>query len=297
MPRKHKTSASSIQNRDNQRRSRARHREFVEDLRRRLQEYERRGFEATLEMQQAARAIALENERLRELLARHGVPRDEVNAYLLASGSVGAGESQNHSASQLGAYSRVFKADEAAPNLYGAAPDKVIDQVQEKQTLKYRTVEAPPLSPPPSLSGQSHFTGECSRFERGASGDDDANSIANYFTSETQSQPDPEVNELPNGNRRDCVRISYICSGIPDQDHPRDILPHVSDCYCPPESPVPDLNSAQTLETSCETAASIIAEVQGYDDSAQVRAALGCVGTGDCRVRNTKLFQVMDETS
>ncbi|KAL2109437.1 hypothetical protein VUR80DRAFT_2456 [Thermomyces stellatus] len=68
--------------RDNQRRSRARHREFVEDLRRRVRDYEARGVQATLEMQRAARAVALENSRLRALLHSKGVSDDEIERYL-----------------------------------------------------------------------------------------------------------------------------------------------------------------------------------------------------------------------
>lgn len=67
--------------RDNQRASRARRRELLESLQRRVAEYERQGAQATLEMQQAARAVALQNRRLRDLLAAYGVPQAEVDEY------------------------------------------------------------------------------------------------------------------------------------------------------------------------------------------------------------------------
>ncbi|KAI5461662.1 hypothetical protein BGZ63DRAFT_404501 [Mariannaea sp. PMI_226] len=73
---------SAIRIRDNQRRSRARHKEYVDGLQRKVQEYERRGIEATLEMQQAARTVALENSRLRILLSHHGIADDEVDKFL-----------------------------------------------------------------------------------------------------------------------------------------------------------------------------------------------------------------------
>ncbi|KAK0649474.1 hypothetical protein B0T16DRAFT_131883 [Cercophora newfieldiana] len=63
-----KTDSSVQQNRESQRRSRARRRELVEDLQRRVAEYERRDARATEAMQVAARSVVEENRRLRALL-------------------------------------------------------------------------------------------------------------------------------------------------------------------------------------------------------------------------------------
>ncbi|CAM1507889.1 Fc.00g047370.m01.CDS01 [Cosmosporella sp. VM-42] len=73
---------TALRIRDNQRRSRARHKEYVEGLQRKLQDYERRGVEATLQMQQAARNVAVENSRLRTLLGYHGVNDDDIDKFL-----------------------------------------------------------------------------------------------------------------------------------------------------------------------------------------------------------------------
>ncbi|KAL2255755.1 hypothetical protein VTK26DRAFT_2758 [Humicola hyalothermophila] len=78
-------SPSKARIRNNQRRSRARHREYVEELKARLHQYERDGVQATLEMRQAARRVALENSRLRSLLASRGVTADEIERYLASS--------------------------------------------------------------------------------------------------------------------------------------------------------------------------------------------------------------------
>ncbi|KAF4337479.1 bZIP transcription factor domain protein [Fusarium beomiforme] len=72
------TNLSAIRIRDNQRRSRARHKEYVESLEKKLKDFERRGVEATLEMQQAARSVAIENSRLRMLLSYRGVTNEEI---------------------------------------------------------------------------------------------------------------------------------------------------------------------------------------------------------------------------
>lgn len=50
-------------------------------------------------------------------------------------------------------------------------------------------------------------------------------------------------------------------------------------------------------ETSCEDAASIIASMRGHADREQVREELGCGTIRDCAVKNTTLFQLMDQSS
>ncbi|KAM4068010.1 endonuclease-reverse transcriptase domain-containing protein [Hirsutella rhossiliensis] len=72
--------------RDNQRRSRARRREYVQELEQRLRVYELQGIEVSTEIQMAARRAAEENKRLRELLNRHGFSDSHV-AHFLQSGT------------------------------------------------------------------------------------------------------------------------------------------------------------------------------------------------------------------
>lgn len=67
--------------RENQRRSRARRKEYIQDVERRLAEYEQRGIEATQEMQAAARNVAMENSRLRMMLAQRGVHEHEIQDF------------------------------------------------------------------------------------------------------------------------------------------------------------------------------------------------------------------------
>ncbi|QPC74360.1 hypothetical protein HYE68_005112 [Fusarium pseudograminearum] len=82
MPRKARTPESLALNRENQRRSRARQRELLDDLQGRVREYERRDAQATLEMQRVARVVAGENAALRALLAAKGVAPEEVEAHI-----------------------------------------------------------------------------------------------------------------------------------------------------------------------------------------------------------------------
>lgn len=76
------TTRSATRVRDNQRRARERHKAYVEGLKIKVDEYERRGVQATLEMQQAARRVAGENAKLRTLLKRRGVTDEEVEEFL-----------------------------------------------------------------------------------------------------------------------------------------------------------------------------------------------------------------------
>lgn len=74
--------ASSTRIRDNQRRSRARRKEYVRDLEQRLRRFEILGVEVTQEIQAAGRKVAAENVLLRSLLRHHGIREKEIQEYL-----------------------------------------------------------------------------------------------------------------------------------------------------------------------------------------------------------------------
>ncbi|OWP06446.1 hypothetical protein B2J93_9219 [Marssonina coronariae] len=85
--------------RDNQRRSRTRRKEYLQELEARLRQCELVGVEASSEIQTAARKVADENKKLRSLLAQYGVRDDSVEIYLQSFAIHDAGMSANHSAS------------------------------------------------------------------------------------------------------------------------------------------------------------------------------------------------------
>ncbi|KAH6677071.1 hypothetical protein B0J14DRAFT_635830 [Halenospora varia] len=72
--------------RDNQRRSRARRKEYLQQLETRLRQCELQGIEASSEIQMAARNVVDENKKLRSLLAQYTVGDGSVKAYLQSSG-------------------------------------------------------------------------------------------------------------------------------------------------------------------------------------------------------------------
>lgn len=71
--------------RDNQRRSRARKREYLQELEQRLRLCELQGIEASSEVQAAARRVAEENRHLRELLHKQGISDDYITHYIQGS--------------------------------------------------------------------------------------------------------------------------------------------------------------------------------------------------------------------
>ncbi|KAI0159000.1 hypothetical protein BJ166DRAFT_499030 [Pestalotiopsis sp. NC0098] len=85
--------------RENQRRSRARRKEYLQELEQRIRAYEQQGIEASTEIQQAARKVADENRKLRALLVQQGIDESSIESYLhspTATPSIGqsaAGES------------------------------------------------------------------------------------------------------------------------------------------------------------------------------------------------------------
>ncbi|KAL7621618.1 hypothetical protein AAE478_008944 [Parahypoxylon ruwenzoriense] len=255
MPRKVKTPASVAQNRDNQRRSRTRQRELVEEMRKQLQEYERRGVEASLEMQRAAREVARENRRLRIMLAHRGILSEEIQLFL-------------------------------------GLPDEVVDGMvldETAQQVGTDTSSSPPRSPfpkptqdlsaAPALPSPSSYAISSSRRQ----------SEPSHTTSMGFRNEDEPLRQLS-----DLTHILYLC----DEDSRRKRNgTSASDPYHPPDPSAPSTprDSVTTpLETSCIAAVDIISELYGDWDAAEALLTLGCSGTSDCLIKNTRLFQLMD---
>ncbi|KAF3169470.1 hypothetical protein EYR41_007685 [Orbilia oligospora] len=67
---------------ENKRRDRARKKEYVEELERKLRDYQQQGVQAVPEIQVAALRVVEQNIRLRELLRRVGVDDCTIQAWL-----------------------------------------------------------------------------------------------------------------------------------------------------------------------------------------------------------------------
>ena len=76
------TSPNPARVRENQRRSRARRKEYLEELEARLRNYESLGVQASMDIQLSARAVLAENARLREENAQLRIENDKLNQAL-----------------------------------------------------------------------------------------------------------------------------------------------------------------------------------------------------------------------
>jgi hypothetical protein len=73
---------AALRNRENQRRSRARRKDYIQELEQRLRQHEQAGVKATAEVQAAARKVSEENIRLRSLLGICGVDNGRIEEFL-----------------------------------------------------------------------------------------------------------------------------------------------------------------------------------------------------------------------
>ncbi|KAH8904071.1 hypothetical protein BR93DRAFT_162054 [Coniochaeta sp. PMI_546] len=149
--------------RDNQRSSRARRKELLNDLQRRVDAYERSGVQATLEMQQAARRVAWENVKLRALLMKKGVAEAEVEDWLHgnheAVGDRMAGEARMDSAPCTARVSVTALLNEEpltpAASSYHPGPLSVSSSTSRASTLRSGQSSAPPDEDHTSTSSAS----------------------------------------------------------------------------------------------------------------------------------------------
>lgn len=273
-----KTPESYAQNRESQRRSRARRRELIDDLSRQLEEYKRRGIEASLHMQKAARAVLDENQRLRALLYQYGISPDDGN--------------RRFSTSDCELVSRVAHKSGMAEETVAAEPRSTHDTSQSPAV----THDEPPLQHEVSLSLQSYRASADVEEQR-----------ALWMTSVVAPAPSTPPCSHGHGEadsqqdeKEQCQPPVYICHDIERTESCVDglengIFPPASECFCSPVPPTRSSYRTEALQTSCEAAAAILIDLQGQDDLVSARNALGCTGASSCSVKNTTIFRLMDE--
>ncbi|KIM95586.1 hypothetical protein OIDMADRAFT_21013 [Oidiodendron maius Zn] len=99
------SSAAATRIRDNQRRSRARRRDYLTDLEKQVQRIDRLGPQPSAEIQAAAQKVLAENVLLRSLLREHGILNAEIESYLHNS----HGGSENITTASPGPYTNTMK--------------------------------------------------------------------------------------------------------------------------------------------------------------------------------------------
>lgn len=241
--------------RENQRRSRARRKEHIENMQRRLDEYEKQGVDATLQMQQAARTVAIENSRLRILLAQRGVYDGEVDKFLAAfeQQHAGAGESESPLTGYPPPHSHMSYTPSSSASQGGA-----LDRLA--------------------------VLADASVGERCCGGKTNCSSPYEETLAAVPSPPSAGPSTMPG---------TPTSSG--HQQH------HHSQQHTTPMNQTGGAAGGSPLVMSCNTAAQIIAEMQGHGagmNKHNVRASLGCEDDEcECFVKNTLLFQLMERNA
>jgi hypothetical protein len=276
MPRKNRISASALQNRDNQRRSRTRHRQFVEDLQQRVLRYEQQGVQASIELQHVARTVAWENQHLRGLLHRRGVSQQEIDRHLSLAGHFDTGSNLD--------LCTPLQTDAGGPPLAAKQPPPGTLHTTASQDEEYvpSTASTPASSPAfsPQTQSRIHAPVPATPFR--------PTTLVDLV--EKHDTLDSHATSFSPGR----ASIPFICND--DMTHPgrrAEILPPVSDCFCPPEMPMSTPGQKSTA-TPCTVAIDMVAGMQSNVQVDQVREWLHCGESDDCEVQNTSLFQLMD---
>ncbi|KAF1842799.1 uncharacterized protein K460DRAFT_387079 [Cucurbitaria berberidis CBS 394.84] len=270
MSRKSSDTPSSKRIRENQRRSRNRRAELLNDLQTRVHEFERQGVIATQDMQQAARKVAQDNIRLRSLLALHGVLQEEVDSYLRLSDEVHVPTLQGSLVNpQDGMPERDLNRSLSPTQSSHQAQSQYVGDGPTNVNLQFE-----PHQQKPSTARHSKAI--------------ETDTSTRVQTEQSIPKVAEQCCDLQGHNGS--IDSNYVC---PVTEPPG--CPNSSSCFCAPAPSVPFYSVSSGLEISCETAATIIAEMRGDGDRDSIRASLGCGDRGDCNIKNSTVLQVMDE--
>lgn len=250
--------------RDNQRRSRARRKEYLQELEAKIRNCEQMGVTASTEIQSAARKVLDENRKLRALLRERGVPETEIMAI-------------------TGASDLTFDGPSPAPML--------ASMLNTKKTCSGQTVCIDsPCCDPSSVAADS--TGApiavVAMQERTAGLSYDIQSTS------PQSLPSSSIDTPPFAQNFSHPQIGLERTlSMPDAMPPTNYLD--TSWTLPDEGNEMPEPTTYTNSTSCTYAADIIRNMR-EDVGAELEADLGCGKPGqDCMVNNTVVFTVMEK--
>ncbi|KAI9821638.1 MAG: hypothetical protein M1827_002219 [Pycnora praestabilis] len=251
--------------RDNQRRSRARRKEYLQELEAKYRTCEQLGVKATAEIQVAARRVAHENKRLRALLARTGVNELEIERWLAVEGEQRETINQDRTNAAQSLEGMVGARRKCGAGRCGSDKDNsttVEEETRPPMMLPTdRALETVELTYGVSPYSTSHAL-------------DPAQTLA--------SQPSSLQTTLP--------LHSSIAAPSPQYPTPVQITPN--------DFSLTHGLALQTNTSSCIFAADIITSMSAAAVSAEeVEEELGCSGGQECTVDNGTVWRVMDKYS
>ncbi|EJT68354.1 hypothetical protein GGTG_14068 [Gaeumannomyces tritici R3-111a-1] len=234
--------------------------ELLESLQRRVADYERQGAQATLEMQQAAHAVAVENRRLRGLLAAGGIKRKLEEA---CPADLGDGDAQQSGGSDCKGLNREQLAVSPADTVKACCPSVRIPAkyvIPSDASLGEEKEGLATIPPEPAACCGPKVCGV-------------------PVTVELEPRH-PSPQPLP--------QAVSCCSTLPSQA--------ISCCGADADGP---LQTRSVFQTACEDAAALLMEKRGENadatDRLEIRSALGRVGPGTCQVKYTTVLELLDK--
>ncbi|KAI9675949.1 MAG: hypothetical protein M1829_003187 [Trizodia sp. TS-e1964] len=287
--------------RDNQRRSRAKRKEYLVGLETKWRICELTGVEASAEIQNVARRVAEENKQLRSLLLQRGgmteYQLDEILGY----------ESENpENPSPTALLDKLLTTKKpCCSNNLELAPAGVTRSSDKWDPLTppvLPSVTYPTTNTPSLISSTQHSNTENITAFRMEGNPQLSHSYQPLLLPEDMPAPVPsmplpvvlpqgrQISGLPIYGQQTQVQTQYQAptAGISHE------LPH----QIPPfdQSPQPVLPAANNFNntTSCAFASDLIAGATRDVPPGEIRKGLGCPPGTDCEVDNYLLFQVMD---
>ncbi|PVH82097.1 hypothetical protein DL98DRAFT_147171 [Cadophora sp. DSE1049] len=299
--------------RDNQRRSRARRKEYLQELESRLRQCELQGVEASSEIQTAARRVAEENKKLRALLAQHGVTDESIEVYLqtastadaVMGGQYGSHSEAVHVLEQLLSTRKACCTDGNEPSGGAQSCDKDssgsvtttqstwnpsqntnprrrsgIQQAGRVVSMQYITPTGSTTSSVTMGHNSSHAMPQHQRLIPAQMG-------RNLSPGSNASSQNHQMHDYDQPFSLSNQSYSSVQNNTPKHQYQN--IQQSSSVYVPTTSS-PNVNN-------CNYAAEMITTMAGVSDSSAVRADLGCAPGMDCEVDNQLVFNVMDRYS
>jgi len=253
---------AALRNRENQRKSRARRKDYIQELEQRLRQYEVDGVRATAEVQAAARKVSEENVGLRSLLGLYGVDDGRIGEYL-----------------------RTRDASVVSKDLGIGTRTRDLS-LQREESITARDYSGICMRTPPALE-----TDVCSSSSQNMTRTHQINIPlhSNSLGGVPSVSQDPETPraitlEHRKGPDRPIPDLNAVqCPQAPTTfEHPT-------------SSDGQGAESCPRDEISCLAAAEIIAGMRGHHNLEEVWPELGCSSSRTCTVKNMALFQIMDQ--
>lgn len=245
--------------RNNQRKSRARKKEYLQELESKLRKYESMGVEASLEIQASARLVAEENRRLRALLQSLGVVSQETET-AIATSSVEA-----------------------------QAPSRASILEAKLNTKKPCTGEVCKTG---SKSRQSNTSSSLQSLTEPRGGIC-KQPLTSVSLRTTATNPVPLSESSAMQSRLSSSTLTSSSMATPAFS-PMDLPSHLMDCY---EEESRDLSSEISPgndTTSCTFAVEVITSMRADVSAEDVKAELGCGKGVECNIDNSTFFSIMD---